>query len=55
MGVGIALADLNGRPRAAITTASPSIRFSRTDVPRHVEVLRQAVEILDHRLAAQQH
>ena len=40
-----------GRPLAGLTTATPSIRFNRADVPRHVEVLRAAAARLEARLA----
>ena len=51
VGVGIAVVNYVGRPLAGLTTATPSIRFSRADVPRHVEVLRTAASILEARLA----
>jgi IclR family transcriptional regulator, acetate operon repressor len=55
IGIGIAVVDSVGRPLAGLTTATPSIRFTRADIPRHVEVLRQAAEILERRTAEQQH
>ncbi|MCY1159971.1 MAG: IclR family transcriptional regulator [Citricoccus sp.] len=51
VGVGIAVVNYIGRPLAGLTTATPSIRFNRTDVPRHVEVLRAAAARLEARLA----
>jgi DNA-binding IclR family transcriptional regulator len=55
IGVGVAVVDAVGRPLAGLTTATPSIRFSRTDVPRHVEVLRFAAQLLEQRHAEQLH
>jgi DNA-binding IclR family transcriptional regulator len=51
VGIGIAVVNYIGRPLAGLTTATPSIRFNRADVPRHVEVLRAAAVILEARLA----
>jgi DNA-binding IclR family transcriptional regulator len=51
IGVGIAVVDFLGRPMAGLTTATPSIRFDRDDIPRHVEILREAGQILEARLA----
>ncbi|MEW1982007.1 IclR family transcriptional regulator [Citricoccus sp. NPDC079358] len=51
VGVGIAVVNYLGRPLAGLTTATPSLRFSHAEVPRHVEVLRSAARILESRLA----
>lgn len=54
IGVGVAAVDFTGHPVAGLTTATPSIRFTRADVPRHVEVLQTAATILERRLVEQQ-
>ncbi|QCU77590.1 IclR family transcriptional regulator [Citricoccus sp. SGAir0253] len=51
IGVGVAVVDALGRPLAGLTTATPSVRFARTDVPRHVEVLQAAAGLLEQRYA----
>ena len=44
VGMGVSINDADGRPVAAITTATPSIRFERADMPTHLAALRRAAE-----------
>lgn len=50
-GVGVSINDTTGRPVAAITVATPSIRFRRTAMAEHVEALRQAAASIEERIA----
>jgi IclR family acetate operon transcriptional repressor len=50
-GVGVSVNDMTARPVAAITVATPSIRFRRTDMAEHVEALRQAAAGIEERIA----
>ncbi|HRO31423.1 MULTISPECIES: IclR family transcriptional regulator [Micrococcaceae] len=51
VGIGVAVVDELGRPLAGLTTATPSLRFTRADLPHHVETLRAAARILEQRHA----
>lgn len=44
VGLGVSINDADGRPVAAITTATPSIRFERADMPTHLTALHRAAE-----------
>lgn len=48
VGLGVSINDADGRPVAAVTTATPSIRFDRSAMPLHVEALQlAAAEIME--------
>ncbi|MGH3652986.1 IclR family transcriptional regulator [Glutamicibacter sp.] len=42
VGLGVSINDADGRPVAAVTTATPSIRFDRSAMPLHVDALQLA-------------
>ncbi|MCG2621178.1 IclR family transcriptional regulator [Arthrobacter sp. I2-34] len=50
-GVGVSIGDVTGRPVAAVTVATPSIRFRRVDMAVHVAALRQAAASIEERIA----
>lgn len=50
-GVGVSISDGMGRPIAALTVATPSIRFRRTVMGEQVDALRQAVATIEERIA----
>lgn len=50
VGMGVSINDADGRPVAAITTATPSIRFERADMPAHLTALHRAAEGIATRL-----
>lgn len=50
-GVGVSIRDGMGRPVAAVTVATPSIRFRRAVMGEHVDALRQAATSIEERLA----
>ncbi|HJX76776.1 IclR family transcriptional regulator [Glutamicibacter sp.] len=50
IGMGVSINDAAGRPVAAITTATPSIRFERADMPAHLTALHRAAEGIATRL-----
>jgi DNA-binding IclR family transcriptional regulator len=50
IGLGVSINDRDGRPVAALTTATPSIRFDRADMPKHVEALRAAASRIAQQL-----
>jgi IclR family transcriptional regulator, acetate operon repressor len=50
IGLGVSINDLDGRPIAALTTATPSIRFRRTEMPDHVQALRTAASTIGEQL-----
>jgi DNA-binding IclR family transcriptional regulator len=52
-GLGVSVQAPSGRVVAALTTATPSVRFRRQDVPGHVEGLVAAKERLEEALAAE--
>ena len=48
VGLGVSINDPDGRPVAAVTTATPSIRFDRSAMPGHIEALQlAAAEIME--------
>lgn len=48
VGLGVSINDADGRPVAAVTTATPSIRFNRSAMPQHIEALQlAATEIME--------
>lgn len=51
-GVGVAVLDAADRPLAAVTSATPSVRFARTDLPAHVQVLTDAAAELSALLSS---
>jgi DNA-binding IclR family transcriptional regulator len=52
-GLGVSVQAPSGRTVAALTTAAPSVRFRRQDVPAYVEGLTAAKSSLEELLAAQ--
>lgn len=55
IGVGVSINDPDDRPVAALTTATPSIRFNRADMPDHVQELRTAVASITEQLLGAGH
>lgn len=51
VGLGVSISAATGRPVAALTTATPSIRFRREDMATHVEALRKAAASIEEQLA----
>lgn len=51
VGLGVSIDDAEGRPVAALTTATPSIRFDRSEMPEHVAALHQAASMITHQLS----
>lgn len=49
-GVGVSVNAPDGSPVAAVTTATPTARFQRADLPRHVDALSQAAKRIEERL-----
>lgn len=52
VGLGVSVNDRDGRPIAALTTATPSVRFDRSAMPEHVEALRRAATAISSELLA---
>ncbi|WP_139007062.1 IclR family transcriptional regulator [Arthrobacter crystallopoietes] len=52
VGLGVSINDAAGKPIAALTTATPSIRFRREDMPAYIEALRTAAAAVEDRLRA---
>lgn len=50
VGLGVAVTDPDSRPVAAITTATPSIRFDRNNIPSHVAALQTAAAAISEEL-----
>lgn len=50
IGVGVSINDAADRPIAALTTASPSIRFERSQIGRHVSALQEAARSVESTL-----
>jgi len=50
-GVGVSIRDGVGRPMAAVTVATPSIRFRRNVMSEQVEALRHAAASIEERIA----
>jgi IclR family transcriptional regulator, acetate operon repressor len=50
VGLGVSVNDAAGRPIAALTTATPSIRFRREDMQAYIEALRTAASAVEDRL-----
>ncbi|WP_084637137.1 IclR family transcriptional regulator [Neomicrococcus aestuarii] len=50
VGLGVAVTDPDGHPVAAITTATPSIRFDRNNIPSHVAALQTAAAAISEEL-----
>lgn len=54
VGLGMSINGADGRPVAAVTTATPSTRFSRSVIPLHVAALRHAADTIMESLSAAQ-
>lgn len=50
VGLGVSVNDTADQPIAALTTATPSIRFRRADMPAYVDALRAAAATLGQQL-----
>ncbi|MGW6172211.1 IclR family transcriptional regulator [Arthrobacter sp. NPDC055138] len=50
IGLGVSINDAAGKPIAALTTATPSIRFKRDEMPDYVSALRAAAAAVEERL-----
>lgn len=53
VGLGVSINDAVGSPIAAVTTATPSIRFDRANMAMHVEALHKAAEAIESALQTQ--